>query len=254
MSDSSPAVLRPETSGRVRAAAAAMTAAMALGLWNLAALFFPETRQAVDAALTAQRIAPDAFPAWFRIHCGLTVYTVLGAFALGVPLVLTVCGRADRGLALLSQSLGGLRQGLRVLRIFLIGLFCFKFVRYSLSCIGVNGGSFLFYGMALFEGFLFTVAMLAFRWMIRFLDRTADSACTVRYALCSGEPDPRGILPGSVSGLFVLTAVQLLLTLLYSAGVRMAAMELFLAAGFLLTGLWLRSCKSTMEWALLRRK
>lgn len=243
---------RPAESGRITLAAVLFALAFLLGLWNLAALAAPQTRTAVYQVLEAQKIAPDAYPAWFRIHCGVTVFTVLGCGCMTAALVLTVLHREDRGLAILSELLPVLRQGLRILRLFLIGLFIFKFVRYSLRCIGINGGSFLFYGMALFEGLLFTLAMLAFRWMLRFLDGAAGSACAVRYTLASGEPDPGAIHPGTVTGLCALAVIQLILGYLYRWSCLMLFMELALAVGYFLTGRWLRHYRSAMEWQKLR--
>lgn len=244
---------RPAESGRITLAAALFAGAMMLGLWNLGALFFPQTRTAVCQVLEAQKIAPDAYPAWFRIHCGVTVFTVLSAGCVTAALLLTVLHREDRGLAILSELLPLLRHGLRILRVFLIGLFIFKFVRYSLRCIGINGGSFLFYGMALFEGLLFTLAMLAFRWMIRFLDGAAGSACAVRYTLASGEPDPGAIHPGTVTGLYAVAVIQLVLGFLYRWSYTILFMELGLAAGYFLIGRWLSHYRSAMEWQKLRK-
>ena len=244
----------PLRSGWIMAAAVFAAAALLSGLWNLAALVLPGTRETVYGVLETQKIAADAWPAWFRIYSGWTVFTVLSAYSVGIPLLLTILHREDRGLAILAGAVTVLRQGLRVLRIFLIGLFVFKFVRYSLRCIGINGGSFLFYGMALFEGLLFTLTMLGFRWMLRFLDDASGSACAVRCCIASGEPDPRGIPPGTVTGLHLLAAVQLLLAAICRWKLPMGILELCLAAVCLLLGQWLKRFRSTMEWNVFRKK
>lgn len=245
---------RPLASGLLYGALICFTVAMGVGIWDFVGLFRTQTQQAMIQVFLQQEIRTwDAIRVWYLIHSSVTSFTVVAAWVLGIPLLMALIpGRQDRAMTILSQAIQILRIVLRIVRVILIVVFVYKFVRYSVSCIEINGGSFLFFGMVLFEGFLFTMVMLGFHWMIRFLEAACDSVCTIRYTILSGNLDPRGIVPGTVSGLYIAAAVHLILAYLYRWNTAMSVLEWAMAGGYLMLVLWLQRYKSNMEWKALK--
>ncbi len=247
---------RPMDSALLYGAMICFVAAMGAGIWDVFSLFRTQAQQAMIQVFLNQKIQTfEALRAWYMIHSGVTCFTVAAAWMIGLPLLMALMARRqDRAMAILSPAILAMRMVLRILRGFLIALFVYKFTRYTIRCIGINGGSFLFYGMVLYEGFLFTMVMLGFRCLIRFLAAASDSVCTVRYTILTGESDPRGIIPGTVLGLHILAAVHLILACLYSWNPAMATLEWAMAGGYLMLVIWLRQYKSVMEWDLLKEQ
>ncbi len=179
--------------------------ATVLGIPGICKIFTPEYRAYLYQDLVLGGIASGtALKTYLAIQMGLTAAGPLCACVLAVCLGVTYFRKSPSGISFLSTLAQWLVRLLNLAGLILVGAFVYHFVGYTIACLGMDGGLYPLYAMALFEALMVALAVLLFFTLRSFLNSLCDAAASIAYTLATGKMDNASIPAFSATGFLLL--------------------------------------------------
>ncbi len=178
------------------------------GVWKL---FDPAYRQYLLQDLIAGGIGSgSALNSYLLIEQILLVAAPVAAALMAACLAVALFHHPADGLGALAALAQWMEAGLKPLGIALAGLYVYRFLRYTIACLRINGGLYMLYAMVISEALMGVLALFLFWNFRKFMGCLCDSAASMAYTLSAGELTGRSIPSFAGTGFFMLAVFCLL--------------------------------------------
>lgn len=186
-------------------AAAAFAAAALCGALALTALLLPGSISAIISDMELGQIYDrNAQRTWLVIYIAVTAVNFLGSAVLSLGMFQIRRGKDYEGTELLYKSADWALKGVNISGAVVLPYFIFRFVRYLVRYVGVNGSLVALFSMVLMESLMGAQALFLFLKLRRFLNCSMDAAASIGCTFCSGKLKEPSIPGFSASGFLVL--------------------------------------------------
>lgn len=197
-----------------RVAAVLCTAAAVLGIPGVILLLREDFRAYLVADLVLGGITSrQTHGTWLMIIGVVNLLGMVAPAIVGIGLILTLRGKASRGMGLISDCAHVTAVALRVIA---IGLGCLLAVRvliYAVVNIRINEWAYLMYAMLVSEALMALIAWAVYMLSRRFMVCLSDSAANIGYTVSTGKVDTLSIPMFAATGFAILALACVILAL-----------------------------------------
>ncbi len=194
--------------------------AVCLGIPGVFRIFDPGYRSYLMTDLVLGGItSASAVNTYFRLYAAVMVLGVVLSALTAVCLVGVLLGNIGQTMSALSETAMWLVRILNFAGCVAGVCFVYRALAYLFACLQIPDGSFLVFGLVIFEGLMVGVAVAAFLLLRKFLSSLCDSGTSIAYSFSVGKIDDQPIPSFAATGFLLLgfaclvMAVEQMLTL-----------------------------------------